>query len=60
MDMQGTKDGLNNLEKKKNYGGFTFLHFKIYYKATLLGKKKTEWNWAKGRNVDQIIKFIIQ
>lgn len=38
--MQGTKDGLNNLEKKKNYGGFTFLHFKIYYKATLLGKKK--------------------
>lgn len=40
MDMQGTKDGLNNLEKKKNYGGFTFLHFKIYYKATLLGKKK--------------------
>lgn len=55
VEMQGTHNNQNNLEKEAQPGGHTLSYFNTYYKVTVIKtvwekKKKTIWYWNKDRH----------
>ena len=48
MEIHGTQNSQNNLEKKNKFGVLILLNLNIYYKATL---NQIVWSSCKGRQI---------
>ena len=50
MELQGSLNNQNNLEKESEVGELTLIDLKTYYKATVI---KNIWDRHKDRHIDQ-------